>query len=416
VTPALAPRVVTFTALGAAGLVVGLVASEPAAVALGAAFLVPVVVGLAAPPPVLPQCTVELPVDRLLEGDALDIRVALHAPAAIDWLEVDLLVPPRARLVAGDARRVLALQAGETRTLELVVEYPLWGAFPADAVRLAGRNRLFLTEARATREATRIVRVYPSLHRLRRLVGPLAPRPASGARPAAARGEGIEFADVRAFRAGERLRRINWRASARHGELLVTDRHLERSSDVVVFLDSLEEAAGDQGSTLDLAVRAVATVASAYLRQRDRVGLLSFGGDLEWILPSSGPRQQYRIVDAVLSSESGRLYRWRDTRLIPDRVLPPQSLVLAVTPLVDWRVTRALLNLRARGYDLAIIEVDPVPFAAAGRATHDPEAWRLWLLERDVLHHAFARAGVPVARWDAQRPLAAAVEELASTR
>ena len=414
--PGLAPRVVTYTALGAAALVVGLVASEPAAVALGASFLVPVVYGLAAPRPVLPHCTVELPVDRLLEGDALDVTLILSADEAIDWLELEVVVPPRARLVTGGARRVLGLAAGETRTLELVVEYPVWGAFPADAVRLAGRNRIFLTEARATRDATRIVRVYPSLQRLRRLVGPLATRPASGARPAATAGEGIEFADVRAFRAGERLRRINWRASARHGDLLVTDRHLERSSDVVVFLDSLEEATGDEGSTLDLAVRALATVSAAFLRQRDRVGLLNFAGDLDWVLPSSGPRQQYRIAEAVLSSETGRLYRWRDTRLIPDRVLPPQSLVLAVTPLVDWRVTRALLNLRARGYDLAILEVDPVPFAAAGRATHNPEAWRLWLLERDVIRQAFARAGVPIARWDGERPLAAAVEELASTR
>jgi len=407
---------VTYTALGAAALVVGLVASEPAAVALGGAFLVPVVYGLAAPRPLLPHCTVELPADRVLEGDRLDVTLTLAAPEAIDWLELDVVVPPRARLVAGGARRVLRLGAGETRTLALAVEYPVWGAFPADAVRLTARNRLFLTETSVARDASRFVRVYPTLQRLRRLVGPLATRPASGARPAATRGEGIEFADVRAFRAGERLRRINWRASARHGELLVTDRHLERSSDVVVFLDSLEDAAGDEGSTLDLAVRAVATVASAYLRQRDRVGLLSFGGDLEWVLPSSGPRQQYRIVEAVLTSESRRFYRWRDTRLIPDRILPPQSLLVAVTPLVDWRVTRALLNLRARGYDLAIVEVDPVPFAAAGRAAHNPEAWRLWLLERDVLRHAFARAGVPVARWDGERPLAAAIEELASTR
>ena len=412
----LAPRVVTYTALGAAALVVGLVASEPAAVALGAAFLVPVVYGLAAPRPVLPHCTVELGAERLLEGDVLEATLVLDAPETIDWLEVDLVVPPRARLVAGATRRVVRLEAGATRSLAIAVEYPAWGAFPADAVRLAGRTRFFLTEARTTRDATQVVRVYPSLQRLRRLVGPLATRPASGARPAATGGEGIEFADVRAFRAGERVRRINWRASARHGELLVTDRHLERSSDVVVFLDSLEEATGDEGSTLDLAVRAVATVASAYLRQRDRVGLLSFGGDLEWVLPSSGPRQQYRIVESVLSSETGRLYRWRDTRLIPDRVLPPQSLVLAVTPLVDWRVTRALLNLRARGYDLAILEVDPVPFAATTRAAHHPEAWRLWLLERDVIHHAFARTGVPIARWDGERALAAAVEELASTR
>jgi len=412
----LAPRVVTYTTLGAVALLAGLIASEPAAVAMGAAFLVPVVYALAAQRPSLPESAVELPLERLLEGDTVEMRVELQAPESIDWLELELVVPSRARLVTGGARRVVKLGAGERRTFVFGVAYPRWGAYPADALRLTGRHRLFMIEADATRDATRILRVYPSLQRLRRLVPPLATRPASGARPARIGGEGIEFAEIRAFRAGERLRRINWRASARHGELLVTDRHPERSSDVVVFLDSLTEAADDQGSTLDLSVRAVATVASAYLERRDRVGLLSFGGDLEWILPSAGPRQLYRIVEAVLASESGRLYRWRDPRLIPRRVLPPQSLVVAVTSLLDWRVTRALLDLRARGYDLAILEIDPIAFAAGTSARHDPQAWRLWLLERELLHHAFAKAGVPIAAWDGERPLARSVEELASTR
>jgi uncharacterized protein (DUF58 family) len=264
--------------------------------------------------------------------------------------------------------------------------------------------------------SSQVLRVYPRVERLRRLVKPLATRPASGNRAAGTAGEGIEFAEIRAFRAGERVRRINWAASARRGELLVTDRLPERSSDVVVFLDSLAQAANDEASTLDFSVRAVAALVAAYLRQRDRVGLLSFGTDLEWVLPSGGAQQHYRIVEAVLASESARFYRWRDPRLIPNRILPPQSLLVALTPLLDWRVIRALLNLRARGYDLALIEVDPLELADAERARHGEEAWRVWLLQRELTRSRFRRAGCRVARWDAKAPLAATFEELAWTR
>jgi uncharacterized protein (DUF58 family) len=184
----------------------------------------------------------------------------------------------------------------------------------------------------------------------------------------------------------------------------------------VLFLDSLTEAASDQESTLDHAVRAVASLVGEYLRRRDRVGLLNWGGELEWVLPSTGARQQYRIVDAVLSSESARLYHWRDPRLIPPRVLPPQSLIVALTPLLDWRVNRALLNLRARGFELALIEIDPLPFAEHARAVYGDEAWRVWLLERELIRNRFLRAGVLVARWNAGAPLAAVVEELTSKR
>src|SRR5262249_36979853 len=341
--------VVGFTAVAALGLIVGLAASEPSAVALGAAFLLPVVYGLAAPRPALPTSKIEPSRDRLLEGDAVDVRVELAAEAPLDWLELHLRLPAPSRLLEGAERLVLSLRAGEVRTLRYRIECPRFGLYPVGAVQLVGMHRLCMISSTEARDPTRPLRVYPRRERLRRLLEPLVTRPSSGRRPAAAAGEGIEFAEIGEFRSGGRVRRINWRASARRGQLLVSDRLPERSSEVVLFLDSLTDAASDQESTLDHAVRAVASLAGEYLRRRDRVGLLNFGGELEWVLPSTGARQQYRIVDAVLSSESARFHRWRDQGFIPRRVLPPQSLIVALTPLLDWRVNRALLDLRARG-------------------------------------------------------------------
>lgn len=410
------PRVVGYTALGALGLVVGLAISEPAAVALGAAFLLPVVYGLAAPRPVLPETSIKPSHQRLLEGEAVGVQLEFAAGARVDWLELDLGVPERARVLESPAHLVLSLEAGDVRTVQYEIEFPRWGLYPLGAMKLVGKHHLCMLSAGARRDPATVVRVYPRVSRLRRLVKPRAARPASGNRPAAVSGEGIEFAEIRAFRPGERARRVNWRASARRGELLVSDRLPERSSEVVLLLDSLTEAAVERESTLDLAVRAVASLVGEYLHQRDRVGLLNFGGELEWVSPSSGPRQHYQIVDAVLSSESARLFRWRDPRLIPRRVLPPQSLIVGLTPLLDWRVNRALLNLRARGYDLALIEVDPRRFAQDARASYSEEAWRIWLLDRGVIRNQFLRAGVPVSRWDTETPLAGVVEELASKR
>jgi len=412
----LAPRVVGLSALGLLGLIVGLAAAEPAAAAIGAAFLLPAIYGLAAPRPVLPRSSVELSRTRALEGDTVEVRLELVAAAAVDWLEVDLRVPSRLRLLDRPAQLVVGLAAGEVRDVRYQLECPSWGLFPLAAVELRGMHRLCMVSSSARGAPGRPLLVYPRVERLRRLVKPLATRPAAGNRPAAEGGEGIEFAEIREFRAGERVRRVNWRASARRGQLLVSDRLPERSSDVILFLDSLTHAVSSDGSTLDGSVRALASLAGEFLRGRDRVGLLNFGGELEWVLPSTGARQHYRIVDAVLSSESARLFRWRDPRLIPRRVLPPQSLIVGLTPLLDWRVIRALLNLRARGFDLALIEVDPRRFAEDARKAYGEETWRVWLLQRDVIRNQFARAGVPVSRWDLDAPLAAAVEGLTSRR
>ena len=108
-------------------------------------------------------------------------------------------------------------------------------------------------------------------------------------RSPARKGEGIEFADLRQFAPGDPLKRVNWRASARRGsDLWVNESHPERNTDVILFVDSFAEARLGGESTLDLAVRATATLADAYARRRDRVGLIGFGGILRWLVPGTG--------------------------------------------------------------------------------------------------------------------------------
>jgi hypothetical protein len=75
-----------------------------------------------------------------------------------------------------------------------------------------------------------------------------------------------------------------------------------------------------------------------------------------------------------------------------------------------------LLDLRARGYDLALVEVSPVPFVAPAESESDRLAYRLWLLRREELRSRFQRLGVAVGRWDDESPLAAAVEGVRAFR
>ena len=124
----------------------------------------------------------------------------------------------------------------------------------------------------------------------------------------------------------------------------MTDRHPEQASDVVLLLDTFEEAREGARGTLDAAVRAAATLVRAHLARRDRVGLVDFGGTLHWLEPAFGTSQLYRIIDALLSSEIAFSYAWRAVESIPRRVLPPGALILAVTPLLDERSIRLVTD------------------------------------------------------------------------
>ena len=173
---------------------------------------------------------------------------------------------------------------------------------------------------------------------------------------------------------------------------------------------------GTERGTLDLTVRAAAALADAYLARKDRVGVIGFGGMLSWLLPGAGLRQLYRIVDSLLETEIVLNYAWKDVELLPRRTLPPQALVVGLTPLLDERSVGALLDLRARGFDLAIVEVSPAAFAVAGDDEADRVAYRLWLHTRAALRYRFETAGVPVVEWRDGEALAAPLEEVSAWR
>jgi uncharacterized protein (DUF58 family) len=209
---------------------------------------------------------------------------------------------------------------------------------------------------------------------------------------------------------------VNWRATARRGEPWVNETHPERNTDVVIFLDTFAEARGAEGSTLDQAVDAAGALAAHYIREKDRVGLIAFGGVLNWLTVSTGVVQLYRVLDSLLDAEIFLSYAWKDIDILPVRTLPPRALVIALTPLLDERSVRALVDLRARGIDLAVVEISPVSFVSPGLGELDELAHRLWLLRRDALRASFLRMGVPVVEWRKDAPLQAALEEVRTFR
>jgi uncharacterized protein (DUF58 family) len=260
------------------------------------------------------------------------------------------------------------------------------------------------------------LRVYPREERIVSLVPPLETQLFAGNQVSRARGEGIEFADLREWQPGDRLRRVNWRATALRRTLWVNEQNPERNTDVVLFLDTFAEVRVEGRSTNDRAVRAAATLAHGYLQRRDRVGLVGFGGFLSWLVPASGTRQLYAIIDTLLTSQVVHSFALRDVDVLPPRTLPPQALVLAITPLLDSRTATALLDLRARGYDLIVVEVSPLELVAPDPGSAGELAHRLWRLAREALRWRYEQVGVPVVTWRGGEPLAVPLEEVNAFR
>ncbi|HZP90387.1 MAG TPA: DUF58 domain-containing protein [Actinomycetota bacterium] len=411
------PKLVGYTGLAGAFLIGALSLRRPELVALAAPFALAVVLGLAlSTEPGLSHLSLSVEPTRAFEGDNLVVAVEVECTRGVDRIDVVVPLPPGLRAADGILVRSTDLVGGRRRRLAFEVRCERWGVYAIDdaLVRVHGRFDLLRFDSHA-RDPHR-VQVFPRTETLRALVRPVRTQLHAGNQVGRVRGDGIEFAELRPFVPGDRVRSIDWKVTARRGEPWVRDRHPERNRDVVVFLDAFSDVStGGGASTLERAVRASAALAGAYLARRDRVGVVGFGGILRWLEPVMGIRQLYRIIDVLLGTTVSASYAWKDLDVVPVRTLPPGALVLGVSPLLDERSVAALVDLRGRGFDVAVVEVSPVPAVPPA----DPVGalgLRIWLMEREMLRRRLRRVGIAVAEWRETQFLQAAMWEVESFR
>lgn len=387
-------------------LVAALMSGRAEMVALAAPFAVALILGLGLVERTVVSAEVVLPMDRVLEGEPVPVEVHVHVNRPIARLEIAVDLPGALPPADGQRVRVVSASPEAAAIVELVVEPQRWGSYVVGPVAFRTVDVAGFSRAEGVGVDRRTLRVYPRPEALATLVAPAETQALVGNRLAPVRGDGIEFADLRPFVPGDRVREINWRIAARGRGLWVNQRHPERNSDVVLFVDTFSEALMGQ------AVRAAAALVSAYGAQRDRVGLVSFGGSLRWIEPGTGVGHLYRIAEALIDTQYFASYAWRGLGTVPARTVPAKALVLALSPLEDDRAVAALADLRRRGIDLAVVELAPTPTAASGLCLGD----RVWELQREVHRVRFRRIGVPVVVWSPDRHLAEVMKELSTWR
>lgn len=402
--------------LGGGALFAALVLGRVELVAVAVPLLVAAAAGVAATSSPRLSLELETSEDRCLEGSSIEVAIVVRASSGCEDLEVGLVVPGVFEIAGGAPRAALSLGSGEAHSHTFRLRASRWGAHRLGfvVVRAFGPGRLLGFED--TYDLRRPVRVYPGMQPLRTAVVPPKTQAFAGSYVAATTGSGIEFADVRGFTPGDRFRHINWRISSRRPDIHVNVFHPERNADIVLFLDAFTDVGPRSDSSLDLTVRAASSLARHYLSHRDRVGLVSFGGLLNWLTASMGERQFYRIVEYLLGVQVALSYAWKDIALLPRGTLPPLSLVIALSPLIDERALNALADLRARGFPVLVVDTLREEAVAPAGGIEGQISYRAWRMHRDALRFDLSRSGIPVVGWSGDESLAAVLAEVPELR
>lgn len=226
---------------------------------------------------------------------------------------------------------------------------------------------------------------------------------------------------MRAFRFGDRLRRIHWPVSVRTGELHVTTTHSDEDSEILLLVDAMQDLGRSSGfegdaSSLDNGVRAAAAVAEHYLRAGDRVGLQVLGAHQSPRLsPGLGSNQLRRLLDVlarVRVADGGVV----DQKRLQGHLRHPVSvgtIVVFLTPAISVEVLAHASALARRGTSTVVVDTLPRSMADVDLSDEElaglvPErevsigarlAWRLRLMERSREMSRTRLSGVPIVPW-----------------
>jgi uncharacterized protein (DUF58 family) len=230
------------------------------------------------------------------------------------------------------------------------------------------RDPFGLFEARQRYRQPETITVYPTLADLpstatrHRTVGDRAPL----RQPL--RAETISALTTRPYVAGDSLRRIHWRTTARRGELFIRTFDPEALSPTWLLLDldrSVHVGEGPE-SSLEKMIMAAAAIASDLLDQRLAVGLVLDAKGTTVVPPRSGRGGLWEILGALAAIESG------PTRLevalgSAAQVVTSRDSLAILTPSTDPSWVRALPSLAEAA--IGTVEawlLDPASFGGSG--------------------------------------------------
>ena len=342
-----------------------------------------------------PAVTSALSGSRCFEGESMTLTVTAD-PGGLDEITMRLEVAPQVTLVAGAAAQ--AFLGAEDPSARWVLRAGRWGRYSPGTVRVTCRCGMGCWETSLLADLGRLD-VFPRPPQVRPRLVPAELLRRIGEHTGRAIGDGVEFAGIRPYAPGDQLRDVNRAVSIRRGQLHVNQRAASRAADLVVMIDAFGETGPPGDSTLDVAVHGAAALAAAYLRVSDRAGVVVLGGMLRWLGPGSGDRQFYRIAEMMLDARYDS-YVTPDIGRIPRTALPPGTLVVLFSPLLDERALGAITDLRQRRFPLIVVDTLRHEPATGHRSAAGSLALRLWRLDRAATRSGLGELGVPVLTWD----------------
>jgi uncharacterized protein (DUF58 family) len=301
-------------------------------------------------------------------GDKLQITYTLRNTSRVPkpWLEVH----NPTTLPGGLPGRAISLGSRAERSWLVRAPLVRRGHFRVEPLQIRTGDPFGFFEASASVGQGVAVVVYPRIEKLPLWRLPAASIEGSHAAPERTLQTSPLATAVRPYAPGDAFNRIHWKSTARHGEIQVKEFELEQTADAWIVLDlerAVQAGRGDE-STVEIAVRAAASIAAKALLENRAVGL-TVNGHRQAIVPvDRGSRQHLKIMQLLAAVDGDGTTPLVECLVNAAGRLRRGMTAIVITPSTDPAWVRPIAALRARGIGSVVVTVDALAAERLDRA------------------------------------------------
>ena len=211
-------------------------------------------------------------------------------------------------------KRDIWFEAGMKPNENKIISYKLKplkrGEYKFGNLHIYVASPLRIIQRRYTFEQEQTLPVYPSFLQMRKFELMAVSNRLSevGVKKIRRLGHSMEFEQVKNYVAGDDYRTINWKATARRGDMMVNSYSDEKSQHVYCLIDKSRamKMPFEGLSLLDYAINASLVLSNIAIQKEDKAGLITFGEKIGSILPADRRPVQLNKIQEVLYKEKTR--------------------------------------------------------------------------------------------------------------
>lgn len=246
--------------------------------------------------------------EKLSNGD--DNHVYLHIENEFRWkLYTHIIDELPIQFQSRDFGHKMSLNPGSNNRFHYIVRPIVRGVYEFGFVHVYTSTLLGLVQRRFSSGDKQQTKCYPAFLTLRNIdIRAIANEQlVLGSRKIRRIGSTMEFEQIKEYVLGDDIRTINWKSSAKRGQLMVNQYQDEKSQDIYVAIDTgrTMEMPFNGLSLLDYSVNASLMMLSLALAKYDRAGMFTFGKKIDnLIVAEKRPMQLQKIMEGLYNIDT----------------------------------------------------------------------------------------------------------------